>query len=265
MAQERIAFGGLTAVTILLALVVAGCGGGGSSSASGAASTGASLSVQQQKSTKEAESEGAAESSGAPGTGEGSPAEKAQTAEAKKSPKEGKAGSVEKKKHPPLELPTGKPEEGPTKAQQAKVPTADLAVTLPGGRLTADNSCDGKNLSPAISWGIVPNGTKELALFAMNVLPVEGKLYFDWAVAGIDPSLEGLEAGMLPKGAVVGQNGEGRNQYSLCPPGAEPENYIFALYAIPKELSPKPGFEPLALRKEATNLTQSVGLLSVLY
>lgn len=249
MAQGRFAFGGLTAAAIVLSLFVAGCGGG-DSSASGTQGTGPSLSVNEAKSSAKAE---------------GAQATKQEPSGTSPGPEEGTSASVDGKGHPPLVLPTGKPEEGPTEVQRAKVPTADLTVTIPGGRLKAANTCDGENMSPAVHWGEVPNGTVELALFVMNVLPVEGKLYFDWAVAGIDPSLEGLEAGALPKGAVVGQNGEGRNRYSLCPPGSEPENYIVALYAIPKKLSPKAGFEPLPLRKEATNLTQSVGLLATQY
>src|SRR5690606_14535359 len=107
------------------------------------------------------------------------------------------------------------------------------------------NTCEGKNVSPAIEWQHVPSDTEELALFVMNLQPVEGKLYFDWAVAGIDPSLGRLEAGEVPAGAVVGRNSAGQNEWDLCPQGAAPENYVVALYAIPKSLNPKAGFDPL--------------------
>jgi phosphatidylethanolamine-binding protein (PEBP) family uncharacterized protein len=261
MAQGRIDLGGLTAAAIVLALAVAGCGGG-DSSASGTAGAGTSASVRQAKPTKE--SAGTKEASGT--SREGAGPSKTDASTARPGVVEGKrSASVDQKKHPPLELPTGKPEEGPSPAQRAKVPTADLEVSVTGGMLTAANTCRGKDESPAVEWGEVPAGTAELALFMMNLQPVEGKLYFDWAVAGIDPSSEGLEAGGLPQGAVVGQNSAGQNGYSLCPSGSGTENYIFALYAIPKGLLPKQGFEPLALRKEATKLSQSVGLFSAQY
>ena len=38
----------------------------------------------------------------------------------------------------------------------------------------------------------------------MNVQPVEGQLFVDWALAGLDPGLKEIEAGELPKGAIVG-------------------------------------------------------------
>lgn len=84
-------------------------------------------------------------------------------------------------------------------------------------------------------------------------------------MAGIDPSSTELKAGTLPKGAVVGRNSAGQNKYSLCPPESGQETYIFALYAIPKSLSPKQGFEPLALRAEAQKTAESVGLNAVGY
>jgi phosphatidylethanolamine-binding protein (PEBP) family uncharacterized protein len=262
MAQRRIAVGGLTAVAIVSALVVAGCGGGGSS-ASGAASTVASGSAKV-KSPGEAGTGGAATKDNAAKKAPAPPSAMPKAASGKAGSKEEKTGSV-KKKHPPLALPTGKPEEGPTKAQQAEVPTADLEVAIAGGKLTAANTCNGKDVSPAVEWGEVPSGTAELALFVMNLQPVEGKLYFDWAVAGIDPSSGGLKAGTLPKGSVVGKNSAGQNKYSFCPQGSGTENYVFALYALPKSVSPKAGFEPLALRKEATQLSESVGLFATQY
>jgi phosphatidylethanolamine-binding protein (PEBP) family uncharacterized protein len=166
--------------------------------------------------------------------------------------------------HPPLKLPTGKPESGPTKAQQERVPTADIKVTIPDG-LTTANTCNGKNTSPAISWQNVPPGTAELAIFAMSVKPVDGKLYFDWALAGVDPNLSELKPGEVPNGAVLGRNGAGQNGYSLCPAGSAAETYIFSVYALPDSLSAKPGFDPLALRKQATRASEEVGLAAATF
>jgi hypothetical protein len=33
--------------------------------------------------------------------------------------------------------------------------------------------------------------------FAASVVPVDGRLHFDWAMAGLDPGLEGLNGGRL--------------------------------------------------------------------
>ena len=51
----------------------------------------------------------------------------------------------------------------------------------------------------------------------MNIAPVAGKLFVDWAVAGIDPALSGIEAGKLPKGSIVGTNSLGKQGYRNLP------------------------------------------------
>jgi phosphatidylethanolamine-binding protein (PEBP) family uncharacterized protein len=130
--------------------------------------------------------------------------------------------------------------------------------------LPATYTCDGKGTSPSLRWQGVPQGTAELVLLAMNIQPVEGKLFFSWAVAGLSPELTEMEAGQLPKGAVVGRNGFGRAGYEICPEGGG-ETYMFSLFALPKKLSPAQGFDPSALRKEVLDTSGNVGLLALSY
>lgn len=130
--------------------------------------------------------------------------------------------------------------------------------------LPAEYTCDGKNTSPALRWQGVPQGSAELVLFAMNTQPVNGGLFFDWAVAGLSPELEEIEAGKLPKGAVAGRNGFGKTGYAICPEGGG-EAYVFVLFALPKKLSPSQGFDPLALRKEVAGASGNAGLLALSY
>jgi phosphatidylethanolamine-binding protein (PEBP) family uncharacterized protein len=177
------------------------------------------------------------------------------------------------KQGPRIVPPKGAPEAAPTAAQEAKATEANIALASPSLRpavgsglaLPPAYTCDGRDSWPALSWKGVPQGTKELALFAIDVEPVEGELFFDWAVAGLDPSLEAIEAGKLPKGAIVGKNSFGHNGYSICPQGSEAETYVFALYALPKALSPKRGFDPAALRREALALHGHAGILAASY
>jgi len=169
-------------------------------------------------------------------------------------------------------MPKGKPEPGITPQQRREATVASMLLDSPSvppssggpGPLPVQYTCDGKNISPALHWQGVPDGTAELALFAMNIQPVQGKLFFNWAVAGISPELEEIKAGALPKGAVVGRNSFGKVDYELCPEGSG-ETYMFALFALPKKLSPSRGFDPLSLRKEVTDTSGNVGLLAVNY
>jgi phosphatidylethanolamine-binding protein (PEBP) family uncharacterized protein len=151
-----------------------------------------------------------------------------------------------------------------SKAQQAAAPVAELKLTVPGG-LTTANTCKGKNESPALSWRNIPPGTAELAIFAVNVEPVKGTLYFDWAMAGVDPSLSGLKAGEVPDGAILGRTSSGKSGYSLCPKGSARENYIFSVYALTKKLSPKQGFDPLKLRTQAVAVEKEAGLANAFF
>jgi phosphatidylethanolamine-binding protein (PEBP) family uncharacterized protein len=154
-------------------------------------------------------------------------------------------------------------ESGPTKSRQESTSAANLKVTIPGG-LASANTCKGKNTSPELAWSKVPPGTKELAVFAVNVQPVKGKLYFDWALAGINPRVTHLKAGEVPAGAVRGKTSSGAKGWSLCPRNSKSETYIFSVYALSKSLSPKEGFDPLNFRGKATPVTK-VGLEGVTF
>jgi phosphatidylethanolamine-binding protein (PEBP) family uncharacterized protein len=164
------------------------------------------------------------------------------------------------------------PEPGITPKQQREATVASMSLQSPSSQssgggpqaLSAEYTCDGKSISPALRWQGVPQGTAELALFAMNIQPVGGELFFDWAVAGLSPELEEIEAGKLPKGAVVGRNSFGKTGYEICPEAGS-ETYMFVLFALPKKLSPSQGFEPLALRKAVADVSGDAGLLALSY
>lgn len=132
------------------------------------------------------------------------------------------------------------------------------------GRLAATYTCDDKDSWPALHWGGVPAGSAELALFVMNVQPVNEELFVDWAVAGLQPSLDEIKAGELPKGAIVGTNSFGKRGYSICPQGGG-EIYMFAVYALPQSISPAKGFDARELRQEVLDVSGNVGLLPAVY
>ncbi len=158
-----------------------------------------------------------------------------------------------------------KPEHKLTAAQRARIPVADIELSSPaipsGGVITRENTCDGSNQSPALRWRNVPPGTAEIVVFAISATPVDGKLFFDWALAGLDPKLGGIPAGQLPQGAIPGRNGYGHNGYSICPEPGKQETYVFAVYALPERLATNPGFDPASLRAQAKQTAQHTGLL----
>jgi phosphatidylethanolamine-binding protein (PEBP) family uncharacterized protein len=177
--------------------------------------------------------------------------------------------SSDGKQGPGVPQPKGEPEPGATPQQRSKATQANIKLESPGftagSALPAAYTCDGKDESPPLQWSGLPSGAAELALLVLNSAPVKGKLFFDWAVAGLDPELSSLEAGTLPPGAVLGKNSWGKDDYSICPPAGGSENYVFMLYAVPKALSPEPGFDPLALREAILDQSGNVGFVIAPY
>jgi phosphatidylethanolamine-binding protein (PEBP) family uncharacterized protein len=246
------------------AFFLAGCGGG-SPDPEAAQTTGAGSTEAAKRPAGAAESPIEAEAK-APS---GSKARSGESATAAAPEQQGGAGQ---KQGPRITQPKAPPEKAPTPEQVSNATVADMTLQSPAivasggspGNLPATYTCDGKNSWPELRWSGVPAGTAELALFVMNVQPVAGKLFVDWAVAGLDPGLEGIEAGRLPKGAVVGANGFGKRGYEICPSGGG-EIYMFAIYALSRRLSPPKGFDARELRKEVLDVSGNVGLLPAVY
>jgi phosphatidylethanolamine-binding protein (PEBP) family uncharacterized protein len=252
---------------VVAALVLAGCGSSSSdSSSSSSETTGTTASSSGPES-----SPGAAPSNGASGQDGSGGASAAAPGGGGQAPGGG-APSGGGKHGPPIAQPKGAPEPTITPQERGEATVASMLLQSPSSQgssggpqaLPAEFTCDGKNTSPALRWQGVPPGTAELALFTMNVQPVNEKLFFDWAVAGLSPELVEIEAGKLPKGAVVGRNSFGKNGYGICPEGGG-ETYMFVLFALPKKLSPSQGFDPLALRKAATDVSGNAGILALSY
>lgn len=148
-----------------------------------------------------------------------------------------------------------------------KVPNIDiqLASSVKLDPVAARYTCDGSNTSPPVSWSHLPANTTEIDLFLFNLAPVHGKLYADWAVAGINPKLHGIPAGQLPSGAIVGRNSLGQAAYSLCPPKGPAVRYAFLMYALAKKIPVNPGFDAEKLRETALHQAASAGLLGLSY
>lgn len=166
--------------------------------------------------------------------------------------------------------PAGEREPGITPEQKRKATQASITLESPAFRslasIPAKFTCDGKNVSPPLRWKGLPAGAEELVLLALNFRPVNKELFYNWAVAGLDPDLTELEEGKLPAGAIVGENSFGKRGYGLCPPNpGQLENYVFMLFAIPEALDPAPGFEPSKVREEVLAQAGNVGVLSATY
>ena len=112
---------------------------------------------------------------------------------------------------------------------------ASLSMTLPwadGGAIDARFTCDGADLSPAITWTAPPAGTVELALLVTD----DDAGFYHWAVSGIDPASGTKSEGASFAGATEGTNDFGKIGYGgPCPPKGETHTYRFSLYALSQQ------------------------------
>lgn len=120
---------------------------------------------------------------------------------------------------------------------------AAISLTLSSGAfinegvIPAANTCDGADLSPALSWTKPPDGTKSLALICDDPDAPMG-VWVHWVIFNLGPQTTSLagsvtKAEELPSGARQGKNDFGRIGYGgPCPPKGPAHRYYFKLYAL---------------------------------
>jgi Raf kinase inhibitor-like YbhB/YbcL family protein len=114
-----------------------------------------------------------------------------------------------------------------------------------GGSIPTQYTCEGKDISPPIAWGGLPNNTKSVAMIVDDPdAPDPAKpqrVYVHWVVYNISPQTTSLpenasKSGM-PAGAVQGKNDWGKPEYGgPCPPIGR-HRYFFKLYALDTTLT----------------------------
>ncbi len=100
--------------------------------------------------------------------------------------------------------------------------------------IPSEFTCDGRNVSPQLSWEDVPEGTKSFALSATDP-DAPGGTWIHWLVYGISKELMKIERASLPDGAIEVVNDFGRKSYGgPCPPSGT-HRYFFTIYALDTE------------------------------
>ena len=123
-----------------------------------------------------------------------------------------------------------------------------FTITSPGfshqGEIPNKYTCEGDEVSPALSWSGVPAGTKSLALIVDDPDAPDPKApkmtWVHWVLYNIPPSATGLAEAVkpnaLPAGTQQGTNDWKRTGYGgPCPPIGR-HRYFHKLYALDTEL-----------------------------
>jgi Raf kinase inhibitor-like YbhB/YbcL family protein len=114
-----------------------------------------------------------------------------------------------------------------------------------GGRIPRLHTCDGKDVSPALFWTGVPEGTASLALIVNDPDAPRGD-WVHWVLFDMLPTRRDLPAQVPPKERIWGGGTQGLNDFGKlgwggpCPPSGMHE-YVFMLYALDTALKLGPG------------------------
>jgi Raf kinase inhibitor-like YbhB/YbcL family protein len=134
-------------------------------------------------------------------------------------------------------------------AQQLNV--ADLRLRSPAfdghKRIPPRHSGDGQDISPALEWSGVPDGT---AAFAVVMHDPDAPLvdgFTHWVTYGIPGHATGLAEGA--DGPIAGTNSLGNTGYvgPAPPPDHGVHHYYFWVYALDEDLELPPGLDRRAL------------------
>lgn len=115
-------------------------------------------------------------------------------------------------------------------------------------------TCEGKDVSPPISWTGIPGGTKSIALITDDP-DAPGGTFVHWVLYNLPANILKLPESIpqdktLADGSMQGMTDFGRPGYGgPCPPPGKPHRYYFKVYALDRKLD----LQPLASKSQVEN------------
>ena len=113
-----------------------------------------------------------------------------------------------------------------------------------GESIPDEYTCEGKDVSPSLSWKGIPAGTKSIALI-MDDPDCPGGTFVHWVLYNMPAETQRLPKAMplnFTDGSMQGATDFGRPGYGgPCPPPGKPHRYYFKIYALDTKLNLPPG------------------------
>lgn len=115
-----------------------------------------------------------------------------------------------------------------------------------GAMIPKKFTCDGKDISPPLTWTEPPKGTKSFAIIVDDPDAPSGT-WVHWVLYDVPADTRELTEGIrkdrqLPNGALQGRNDFGKIGYNgPCPPKGASHRYFFKLYALDSRTNLKTG------------------------
>jgi len=129
------------------------------------------------------------------------------------------------------------------------------AAFAQGADIARKFTCDGQDVSPALSWSQPPKGTQSFALI-MDDPDAPVGTWVHWVLYDLPATARELPEGAprereLASGARQGNNSWNRTGYGgPCPPPGPAHRYFFKLYALDAKTNLKPGATKAELEKD---------------
>ncbi len=115
-----------------------------------------------------------------------------------------------------------------------------------GSNIPDEYTCEGEEVSPALSWKGIPADAKSIALIMDDPDAPRGT-FVHWVLFNIPANTQQLPKGIpgnktLSDGSRHGMTDGGKAGYvGPCPPSGKPHRYYFRIYALDKKLDLPPG------------------------
>ena len=114
-----------------------------------------------------------------------------------------------------------------------------------GGMIPLKHTCDGQDVSPALEWSSVPEGTQSIAVICDDP-DAPGGTFVHWVLYNLPAETQGLSqgasaGGTLPAGARHGINDFGETGYNGPSPPFGIHRYFFRVYALDTPVNLRPG------------------------
>ena len=119
-----------------------------------------------------------------------------------------------------------------------------LSIVAPwedGEQIDVQFTCDGSKLSPSFDIAGMPEGTVTWGLSIVDQMALDA---VHWALANVDPTINHVDAGVVPAGAVQSLNRLQKVGYAApCPKAGEPHTYVLTVYAVSQQLEVSDGMD----------------------
>jgi len=120
----------------------------------------------------------------------------------------------------------------------------ELTISAPwedGEQIDVQFTCDGSKLSPSFDIAGLPAGTVTWGLSIVDQMALDA---VHRALANVDPTINHVDAGAVPAGAVQSLNRLQKVGYAApCPKAGEPHTYVLTVYAVSQQLEVSDGMD----------------------